>query len=279
MVTEEIVVKFLNDMDYKFNIYYIRDLLKKYVQEGAELRNQLINIVRNLGIQGNVNFNNNKEVLDIINRKFSIETKIFSLSKKILEELFAETDDEFFNLLIQYRSVSDKYTKAVSFMKYASNADFDKENKELIKDFMNDNIREEDRKKFKRRVKFNHNIKNGAVIVSNPSIPFSLEDIKEIFRFNFVYRGDNLKECLDLFELLLQKYQPLLMDDEGGYFIILRNTLFVKVLDDEFDIMPFMFSEEQEDEVRTLIQQFRKEFIEVNQKPGETVLDVRNIRN
>jgi hypothetical protein len=70
--------------------------------------------------------------------------------------------------------------------------------------------------------------------------------------------------------VLLKKYQPLLLDDEGGYFIILRNTLFVKVLDNEFDIMPFMFSEKQEEEARTLIQKFRKEFIEVNQEPGGT---------
>lgn len=261
MITEEVVLKWLNEMEYKVDIFYIRDLLKKYVKDGVELREQLMQIIRDLGIQEDVDLNDNKAVLDIINSKFLIDNKISSLNKKVLEELFADTNDEFFPILMQYRSISDKYTKALSFMKSASNADFDKDNKKLIQEFMSNKLNEADRNNFKRRVKFKHSVKNGAMIVSNPSIPFGIEDIKEIFRFNFVVRIDTLQECLDLLEVLLQKYQPLMMDDEGGYFIILRNTLFVKVLDNERDIIPFMFSEEEEQEVRKLIAEFRRELV------------------
>jgi len=179
MVTEEVLIKWLNEMDYKINIFYIRDLLKKYVKDGGELREQLMKIVGELGVKDTVDFNDNKAVLDIINSKFLIDNKISSLNKKVLEELFADTNDEFFPILMQYRSISDKYTKAVSFMKSASNADFDKDNKKIIQEFMSNKLNEVDRKNFKRRVKFNQTIKNGAVIVSNPSIPFGSEDIKE----------------------------------------------------------------------------------------------------
>lgn len=261
MITEEVVLKWLNEMKYKVDIFYIRDLLKKYVKDGVELREQLMKIIRDLGIQKDVDLNSNKAMLDIINRKFLVKNKISNLNKKVLEELFTDTNDDFFSVLMQYRSISDKYTKAVSFMKSASNADFDKENKKLIQAFMSNKLNEVDRNNFKRRVKFKHSVKNGAVIVSNPSISFSIEDIKEIFGFNFVFRGDTLQECSDLLEVLLRKYQPLLLDDEGGYFIILRSTLFVKVLRDESEIMPFMFSGEEEQEVRKLIAEFRKEFV------------------
>ncbi len=272
MITEEIILNWLNEMDYKVDIFYIRDLLKKYVKDGVELREQLVKIVGELGVKDTVDFNDNKAVLDIINSKFLIDNKISSLNKKVLEELFADTNHEFFPILMQYRSISDKYTKAVSFMKSASNADFDKENKKLIQAFLNNKLDEVDRTNFKRRVNFTHAIKNGTVIISNPSISFSIEDIKQIFGFNFVFRGDTLQNCLDLLEVLLQKYQPLMMDDEGGYFIILRNTLFVKILQNQFDIIPFMFSEKQEEEVRKLIKEFRKEFVEVNQENMESVI-------
>jgi len=72
----------------------------------------------------------------------------------------------------------------------------------------------------------------------------------------------------------LKKYQSLILDDEGGYFIILRNTLFVKILQDESVIMPFMYSEEEEQEVRRLIAEFRKEFVE-----DETVVSSKVSRN
>ncbi len=272
MITEEIILNWLNDMDYKINIFYIRDLLKKYVKDGVELREQLMQIMQVLGIQEEVDLNSNKAMLDIINSKFSIKNKISSLNKKVLEELFDYTNNEIFSILMQYRSISDKYTKAVSFIKSSCNADFDKDNKKIIQEFMSNKLNEVDRKNFKRRVKFNQKIKNGAVIVSNPSIPFGIEDIKEIFGFNFVFRGDNLQDCLDLLEVLLKKYQPLMGDDEGGYFIILRSTLFIKVLKNEREIMPFMYSVEEEEEIRKLIKQFRKEFIEVRHENTESAI-------
>lgn len=272
MITEEIILNWLNDMDYKINIFYIRDLLKKYVKDGVELREQLMQIMQVLGIQEEVDLNSNKAMLDIINSKFSLKNKISSLNKKVLEELFDYTNNEIFSILMQYRSISDKYTKAVSFIKSSCNADFDKDNKKIIQEFMSNKLNEVDRKNFKRRVKFNQKIKNGAVIVSNPSIPFGIEDIKEIFGFNFVFRGDNLQDCLDLLEVLLKKYQPLMGDDEGGYFIILRSTLFIKVLKNEREIMPFMYSVEEEEEIRKLIKQFRKEFIEVRHENTESAI-------
>ena len=272
MITEEIILNWLNDMDYKINIFYIRDLLKKYVKDGVELREQLMQIMQVLGIQEEVDLNSNKAMLDIINSKFSLKNKISSLNKKVLEELFDYTNNEIFSILMQYRSISDKYTKAVSFIKSSCNADFDKDNKKIIQEFMSNKLNEVDRKNFKRRVKFNQKIKNGAVIVSNPSIPFGIEDIKEIFGFNFVFRGDNLQDCLDLLEVLLKKYQPLMGDDEGGYFIILRSTLFIKVLKNEREIMPFMYSVQEEEEIRKLIKQFRKEFIEVRHENTESAI-------
>ena len=112
MYTVETILNRINGRGYRIKVSYVQRMLKETIKEGGKLKKELSKFA-------NIDFTNNREVIEFINktllRREAIKGK--TVTNTALEELFTETNNSFFQTLIQYRKSSDRYTKICSFIK------------------------------------------------------------------------------------------------------------------------------------------------------------------
>lgn len=144
-------------------------MLKETIKEGSKLKKELT-------VYRKINFTNNHDVIGFINQTLLGREVIKgkTISNTILEELYTETKNSFFKALIAYRKENDRYTKVTSFIKNVIDPNFNKADKDSVKAFI------EKEKVGDIRIgptaKLNA---SGGISLSNPPLPFSVEDIKE----------------------------------------------------------------------------------------------------
>jgi len=184
-----------------------------------------------------IDFTINRDVIGFINKNLmgreAIQGK--TISNKILEELFEETNNLFFQKLIAFRKYQDRYKKVVSFIKAVIDSGFNKDNDASVTAFLN-------KDKFEviwisPEAKLNS---VGGISLSNPPLSFSTEDIKNIFVSEYI-----AIPCHDMDGVLyiLNKYGNLL---SANNYIVIGTTLYADIRYSEWNDIPFPPSDEEE---------------------------------
>ncbi|MEI0739007.1 hypothetical protein VQ056_24240 [Paenibacillus sp. JTLBN-2024] len=170
MYTVETIVNRINGRGYRIKVSYVQKMLKETIKEGGILKKELSKFA-------NIDFTNNREVIGFINKTLlgreAIKGKI--VTNTALEELFTETNHPFFQTLIQYRRSSNRFTKVCSFIKNVIDPNFNQVDIDNVKAFL-------EKEKFG-DIRIGPTAKlnaGGGISLSNPSLPFSIEDIKNM---------------------------------------------------------------------------------------------------
>lgn len=238
----------MNNRGYRIYTPYVQKMLKETIKEGSKLKKEL-------NTYGKVDFTNNHEVIGFINQTiFGREAiKGKTISNATLERLYTETGNEFFQTLIAYRKSSDRYTKVTSFIKNVIDPDFNKDDKDSVKAFI-------EKKKFG-DIRIGPIAKlnaTGGISLSNPTLPFSVEDIKNlIVEYNVAILCKDMEEVL----YLLNKYGDLLVGDD---YLVVGTTFYAEMMRNEDDGFPFPLPTEEE---LKHMQDFRTEFL--GEKPEQ----------
>jgi hypothetical protein len=230
LYTVETILNRINDTGYRINPIYVQEMLRHSVTEKENIRVDLSKYAE-------IDFTSNRDVIGFINNKLlrrdDIQGK--TISNKILEELFEETNNPFFQTLIIFRKCHDRYKKVVSLIKAVIDSEFNKDNDNGVTAFLN-------REKFESiwispEAKVNS---VGGISLSNPSLPFSTEDIKNIFVSDYIAIS-----CKDMDGVLyiLNKYGDLLND---GNYIVIGTTLYADIRYSEWNGIHFPPSDEEE---------------------------------
>lgn len=230
MYTVETILNRINDTGYRIKPIYVQEMLKRSVTEKENIRVDLSKYTE-------IDFTSNRDVIGFINnrllRREAIQGK--TISNKILEELFEETNNPFFQTLIAFRKCHDRYKKAASLIKAIIDSDFNKDDDNGVTEFLN-------REKFESiwispEAKVNS---VGGISLSNPSLPFSTEDIKNIFVSDYIAipRTD-----MDGVLYILNKYGDLLNNDN---YIVIGTTLYADIRYSDWNDIPFPPSGEEE---------------------------------
>ncbi|MTT31481.1 hypothetical protein GMB86_05535 [Terrilactibacillus sp. BCM23-1] len=230
MYTVETILNRVNGTGYGINPAYTQAMLKYSVTEKEKIKLDLFKYA-------NIDFTNNRHVIGFINnsllRREAIQGK--TISNKILEELFEETNNPFFQTLIAFRKCHDRYKKVASLIKAVIDSEFNKDNDDNVTAFLN-------REQFEAvwispEAKLNS---IGGISLSNPSLPFSTEDIKNIFVSDYI-----AIPCKDMDGVLyiLNKYGDLLNEEN---YIVIGTTLYSDIRYSEWNGIPFPPSDEEE---------------------------------
>lgn len=230
MYTVETILNRINDTGYRIRPAYVQKMLKHSVAEKEKLK-------ADLSKYAEIDFTINRDVIGFINnrllRREAIQGK--TISNKILEELFEETNNPFFQTLIAFRKGHDRYKKVASLIKAVIDSEFNKDNDDNVTAFLN-------REQFEAvwispEAKLNS---IGGISLSNPSLPFSTEDIKNIFVSDYI-----AIPCKDMDGVLhiLSKYGDLLNSDN---YIVIGTTIYADIRYSEWNYIPFPPSDEEE---------------------------------
>jgi hypothetical protein len=241
MYTVETILNEINSWKYLISPVYVQKMLKESIVEEEKLKGELSKYA-------NIDFTINRDVIGFINNKLlgreAIQGK--TISNKILGELFEETKNPFFQTLIAYRKSNDRYKKVTSFIKAVIDSEFNKDSKDNVTAFLN-------KEKFDAiwispEAKINS---IGGVSLSNPSLPFSTEDIKNIFVSDYI-----AIPCKDMDGVLyiLNKYGDLLNAND---YIVIGTTLYADIRFSDWNSIPFPFPDEEE--IKHM-EDFRREF-------------------
>lgn len=230
MYTVETILNRINRWSYRINPVHIQKMLKETIKEKKELKEELFKYA-------NINFISTRDVIGFINNKLlgrkAIQGK--TISNKILEELFEETKNPFFQILITYRKSEDRYKKVTSIIKTVIDPEFKKDNDDSVNAFLS-------KEKFDAiwvspEAKLNS---IGGISLSNPSLPFSTEDIKNIFVSHYIAI---LCKDMDGILYILNKYGDLLNGDD---YIVIGTTLYADIRFSDWNSIPFPFPDEEE---------------------------------
>lgn len=230
MHTVETILNRINDTGYRINPAYVQEMLKHSITEKENIRVDLSKYAE-------IDFTINRDVIGFINKNLMGREAIRgkTISNKILEELFEETNNLFFQMLIAYRKYDDRYKKVASFIKTIIDSEFNKDNGDSVTAFLN-------QEKFD-DVWINPEAKLnsvGGISLSKPSLPFSTEDIKNIFVSDYI-----AIPCKDMDGVLyiLNKYGDLLNDDN---YIVIGTTLYADIRYSDWNGIPFPPSDKEE---------------------------------
>ena len=232
--------EFINRINQKSNfgirLWYLEELIKNTEDEKNRIE---------------IEFKKNTNI-DIINNSAVIKyVGISKLNKTALQEKFEKTGNKNIELIIKYRSIADKLSKFKGF--------YEKVNIETEEKII-DEIDGSKTTKISRHASINPIFKlneKGAVTVSQPNIPFSMEQIQHIFVKEYAIPFNSLEEII----AFLKRYKNLFWSGAGSStFLIINTTLYATMLDDEMDIMPFSFELDEEGEVRKLIKEFYNKY-------------------
>lgn len=223
-------------------------MLRETIKEGGKLKKELSKFA-------NIDLSNNREVIGFINktllRREAIKGK--TVTNTALEELFTETNNSFFQTLIQYRKSSDRFDKVCTFIKKVIDPDFNKADKDNVKAFLK-------KEKFG-DIRIGPTAKlnvGGGISLSNPTLPFSVEDIKNlIVEYNVAILCKDMEEVL----YLLNKYGDLLVGDD---YLVVGTTFYAEMMRNEDDGFPFPLPTEEK---LKHMQDFRTEFL--GEKPEQ----------
>lgn len=241
MYTVETILNRINGRGYRIKVSYVQRMLKETIKEGGKLKKELSKFA-------NIDFTNNCEVIEFINktllRREAIKGK--TVTNTALEELFTETNNSFFQTLIQYRKSRDRFTKVCSFIKNVIDPDLNKTDKDSVKAFI-------EKEKFG-DIRIGPTAKlnvGGGISLSNPSLPFSIEDIKNIIvEYNVAISCKNMEDVL----YILNKYEGLLFGDD---FLVIGTTFYANMVISEWNWIPFPMPEEED---LKHMEEFRREF-------------------
>jgi hypothetical protein len=248
MHTVETILDYMNRREYSINPYYVKRMLKATIKEGNKLKDELVTHTESFGVI--VDFANNREVIVFINQTLlgreAIKGK--TISNTILEELYVETHNPFFQTLIKYRRERERYTKVTSFIKNVIDLKFNKNDKNSVKEFCNKE--EFERITIKPTAKVNA---SGGISLSNPSLPFRVDDVKNILGYNVAIPCKNMEEVL----YVINKYRDLIQDWRG--YMVIGNILYAEMDIDSFNTVWMPFDEGYEEYVK-LTEEFQREF-------------------
>lgn len=233
---QEFIDRMNQKSSFGIRLWYLEELLKQMEEEIDEIK---IDFKKNT----NIDITNNSDVCKYVG--------ISKMNKTALQEQFERTENENIELIIKYRSTKDKLSKFKGF--------YDKLNIETEEKV----IEEVDGSKtteVSRHASINPLFKlneKGAVTVSQPSIPFSKEQIQQIFVYEYAIPFDSLQEIV----AFLRKYKSVVKYGHSSKFLIINTTLYVSIFEME-DFFPFDFSSEaEENEVKELIEEFKREYV------------------
>lgn len=241
MYTLETILNRINGKDYRIKVSYVQKMLKDTIKEGVKLKKELSKFA-------NIDFTNNREVIGFINKTL-LEREVIkgqTVTNTALEKLFTETNNSFFQTLIQYRKSSDRFTKVCSFIKNVIDPDFNKADKNSVRAFI-------EKEKFEdiRIVPTAKLNAAGGISLSNPHLPFSVEDIKHmIVEYNVAIPCKSIEEVLYIFN----KYGDLLFGED---FLVIGTTFYANMVISEWNWIPFPMPE---DEDLKHMEDFRREF-------------------
>ncbi|MBN6185692.1 hypothetical protein JQN58_01675 [Aneurinibacillus sp. BA2021] len=241
MYTVETILNRINGRGYRIKASYVQKMLKETIKEGGKLKKELSKFA-------DIDFTNNREVIGFINKTLlereAIKGKI--VTNTALEELFTETNHPFFQTLIQYRKSSDRFTKVCSFIKNVIDPNFNKVDIDNVKAFL-------EKEKFG-DIRIGPTAKlnaGGGISLSNPSLPFSVEDIKHmIVEYNVAIPCKNMEDVL----YILNKYGDLLYGED---FLVIGTTFYADVVISEWNRIPFPMPEEED---LKHMEEFRRDF-------------------
>lgn len=260
MNTVKAILENINKQEYYVDAYHVQRMLKEIIKEGSKLKQELTLIAEG------IDFTNNREVIAFINQTIleREEIKGKTITNTILEEFFAETQNQFFKTLIEYRKSFDRYTKVASFIKNVIDPNFNKKDKRNVKSFMyKENF---DRIAIQPAAKVNA---SGGISISNPSLPFGIEDVKNILGYNVAIPCDNM----DGLSFVLSKYKELIICCAGkakrDEYIVIGNTLYAQMIVDEFDADPFA-----EESYFELIREFQRKYLDKREANEEIIRKV-----
>lgn len=230
LYTVETILNRINNTGYRINPVYVQEMLKHSVVEKEKIKADLSKYVE-------IDFTINRDVIGFINKNLmgreAIQGK--TISNKILEELFEETNNLFYQKLIAFRKCHDRFKKVVSFIIAVIDSEFNKDNDNGVNAFLN-------REEFESiwispEAKVNS---VGGISLSNPSLPFSTEDIKNIFVSDYI-----AIPCKDMEGVLyiLNKYGDLLNSEN---YIVIGTTIYADIRYSEWNDIPFPPSDEEE---------------------------------
>lgn len=244
LYTVETILNNINtkNSEYYIQPYYVQKMLKDTIKEGSKLKKELSNFA-------NIDFTNNRDVIGFINqtlfRREVIKGK--TVSNTVLEELHIETENPFFKALILYRKSSDRFTKLCSLIKNVIDPEFNKNDKESVKEFsmeFNETI------PFRPQAKVNA---SGGITLSNPALQFSVVDIKQILGWNVAISFKEMEELLSF----LNKYSDLIIHAPNDYnYVVIGTTIYAEMITDEFDAFPF-----EPEKYYELIKEFQREYM------------------
>ncbi|MGQ4666666.1 hypothetical protein ACUIJN_12685 [Metabacillus halosaccharovorans] len=230
MYTVETILNRINDTGYRINPAYVQEMLKHSITEKENIRVDLSKYAE-------IDFTINRDVIGFINKNLMGREAIRgkTISNKILEELFEETNNLFFQTLIAYRKYDDRYKKVASFIKAVIDSEINKDNDDSVIVFLN-------KDKFEviwisPEAKLNS---VGGISLSNPPLPFSTEDIKNIFVSEYIVISCN---DMDGVLYILNKYGNLL---RANNYIVIGTTLYADIRYSEWNDIPFPPSDEEE---------------------------------
>ncbi|WP_031537540.1 hypothetical protein [Bacillus sp. MB2021] len=230
LYTVETILNRINNTDYRINPAYVQEMLKHSVAEKEKIK-------ADLSKYAEIDFTINRDVIGFINKNLmgreAIQGK--TISNKILEELFEKTNNLFFQKLITFRKCHDRYKKVVSFIKAVIDSEINKDNDDSVIVFLN-------KDKFEviwisPEAKLNS---VGGISLSNPPLPFSTEDIKNIFVSEYIVISCN---DMDGVLYILNKYGNLL---RANNYIVIGTTLYADIRYSEWNDIPFPPSDEEE---------------------------------
>jgi hypothetical protein len=189
--------------------------------------------------------NTDKDITD--NNNILKYVEIEKLNKTSLKERFEKTGDLNIELIIKYRSIKDKLSKIKGFKESIKTEKHTKMYEgEIVSEWESYSISPT----FALR-------NDGTVTVSKPSFPFTIEQIKNIICFEHAIIFNNLTEILTF----LRKYKNVIKYGSTSKFLIINTTLYVSIFEME-DFFPYDFStEEEENEAKELIEEFKKEYV------------------
>ncbi|OLN21218.1 hypothetical protein BTO30_16190 [Domibacillus antri] len=241
MYTVETILNRINGRGYRIKASYVKKMLEEIIKEGGKLKKELSKFA-------NIDFTNNREVIGFINKTLlgreAIKGK--TVTNTALEELFTETNNSFFQTLMQYRKSSDRFTKVCSFIKNVIDPDFNKADKDNVKVFL-------EKEKFG-DIRIGPTAKlnaGGGISLSNPSLPFSVDDIKNmIVEYNVAIPCKSMEDVL----YILNKYGDLLFGED---FLVIGATFYANMIISEWDWIPFPMPKEED---LKHMKDFRREF-------------------
>lgn len=214
--------------NYVVNKYYIDALIKNMGEEKDRIKIEFKDSTK-------IDIFDNKAVMKYVG--------IGKINKIALQEQFEKTRNINIDLVLKYRTLTDKLAKIKGFIE---NIKIEKHIEKIEGETATE------REGFRINPVFKLNEK-GAVTVSQPSIPLSMHQIQQALKFEYAIPFTSLAEIV----AFLKEYKDLSWKGNAtSTFLIISTTLYINILDNERDIMPFSYEIEEEAEVRKLIKEF-----------------------